>query len=127
MTAVARNRRTIRGTLAIRSAILTARRRRTTATRMRTLFNFLLGPSLPSSVPKSIRPADFAMRSVRPNSIPPKPRTPHLEDSKAGIPHHPRQNHSHAYQIRNSRSLGASWLDGLAPILVLRPVRLQNG
>jgi hypothetical protein len=44
---VARDRRTIRGTLAIRPTIFTARRGRTIAPRMRTLFNFLLGHKSP--------------------------------------------------------------------------------
>src|SRR5439155_6311583 len=47
MPAIACNRRTIRGTLAVRSAILAVRRRRAVAARMRTLFNFLLGHKNP--------------------------------------------------------------------------------
>src|SRR5260370_14718565 len=41
------DRRPVCRTLAVRSAILAARRRRTIATRMRTLFNFLLGHKTP--------------------------------------------------------------------------------
>ena len=66
MPAVARNRRPMRGTLAVRSTILAARRRRTVASRMRTLFNFLLGHrKLPWHLfllPKSIRPHTPKMR-----------------------------------------------------------------
>src|SRR5258708_20850552 len=66
MPAVARDRRPVGRTLAVRSAILAAQCRRTIATWMRTLFNFLLShrtPLAPFSVAEKHTPTQTQNQS----------------------------------------------------------------